>query len=271
MTPDEYAQLFLEDLELPNAEEKILDVDSISWNRAGYNIAGSPANLNLLRTLKNSFGRRIGLRRPTEEELVECEDKLKNPFLEDDEKIILQQNLEAMKRRMEIIPYLDPYDVRYTNFVAVPKPKFKAVMFCLMDVSGSMTEHMKDLAKRFYVILYRFLKVNYDKVDVVFIRHTHVASVVDEETFFYSPDTGGTVVSSGLKEVSREISEHYNPEEYNIYVAQVSDGDNTSSDDELTHKILTENILPHVQYYAYIETTREQVPGFINRSDSDLW
>ena len=59
-------------------------------------------------------------------------------------------------------------------------------MFCLMDVSGSMTEHMKDLAKRFYTLLYIFLKRRYRHVEIVFIRHTHEAQEVDEETFFHS-------------------------------------------------------------------------------------
>ncbi len=77
-------------------------------------------------------------------------------------------------------------------------------MFCLMDVSGSMTEHMKDLAKRFYALLYIFLKRRYRHVEIVFIRHTHEAKEVDEETFFHSPETGGTVVSTALDEMAAD-------------------------------------------------------------------
>ena len=99
--------------------------------------------------------------------------------------------------------------MRYKRFEATPKPVAQAVMFCLMDVSGSMTEHMKDLAKRFYVLLYIFLKRRYKNVDVVFIRHTHQASEVDEDTFFNSPETGGTVVSTALEEMQRVITERY--------------------------------------------------------------
>ena len=80
----------------------------------------------------------------------------------------------------------------------MPKPVAQAVMFCLMDVSGSMTEHMKDLAKRFYMLLYVFLKRRYRHVEIVFIRHTARAEEVDEETFFNGPDTGGTLVSTAL-------------------------------------------------------------------------
>ena len=133
-----------------------------------------------------------------------------------------------------MIPYIDPLDVRYKRFEAHPKPVAQAVMFCLMDVSGSMTEHMKDLAKRFYVLLYIFLKRRYKNVEVVFIRHTHQAQEVDEDTFFNSPETGGTVVSTALEEMQRVVAERYNPDTWNIYAAQASDGDNTASDNERT-------------------------------------
>ncbi len=169
--------------------------------------------------------------------------------------------------------YIDPLDVRYKRFEAMPRPVAQAVMFCLMDVSGSMTEHMKDLAKRFYVLLYIFLKRRYKHVDVVFIRHTHQAQEVDEDTFFHSPETGGTVVSTALEEMQRIVDERYNPDSWNIYAAQASDGDNTASDNDKTAALLTDSILPACQYYAYLEVGRDSEhfpPGFIRR-DSDLW
>ena len=146
-------------------------------------------------------------------------------------------------------------------------------MFCLMDVSGSMTEHMKDLAKRFYILLYIFLRRKYKRVEVVFIRHTHQAQEVDEDTFFHSPETGGTVVSTALEEMRRVVAERYSPDSWNIYAAQASDGDNTASDNERTANLLTHHILPVCQYYAYLEVGRDSEhfpPGFIRR-DSDLW
>ena len=118
--------------------------------------------------------------------------------------------------------------MRYRRFEPQPKPVAQAVMFCLMDVSGSMTEHMKDLAKRFFALLYLFLKRRYKHVDIVFIRHTHEAREVDEETFFYSPETGGTVVSTALEEMARIVDDRYPPDDWNIYAAQASDGDNTA-------------------------------------------
>ena len=118
--------------------------------------------------------------------------------------------------------------MRYKRFEPHPKPVAQAVMFCLMDVSGSMTEHMKDLAKRFYMLLYIFLAPQVQARGVVFIRHTHQAQEVDEETFFNSPETGGTVVSTALEEMRAVVAERYSPDDWNIYAAQASDGDNTA-------------------------------------------
>ena len=144
-------------------------------------------------------------------------------------------------------------DVRYRRLESNPKPIAKAVMFCLMDVSGSMNEHMKDLAKRFYSLLYLFLNRRYDHVDVVFIRHTHEAQEVDEQTFFYSRETGGTVVSTALFEMAKIIRDRYPVSDWNIYAAQASDGDNTSSDNAVVLAQLRDVILPICQYYAYVE------------------
>lgn len=277
LSQDEYVDLFLEDLELPDlAKRKVVDAEAHSLHRAGYAITGSPANLALGRTIRNSLSRRIALRRPKADEIARLEEEIEtlerngDPFGELPE---FRERLARTLRRTSLIPYIDPLDVRYKRFEAVPKPVAQAVMFCLMDVSGSMTEHMKDLAKRFYTLLYIFLKRRYKHVDVVFIRHTHQAQEVDEDTFFHSPETGGTVVSTALEEMIRVVSERYRPEDWNIYAAQASDGDNTSSDNDKTASLLTDQILPICQYYAYLEVGREGEsfpPGFARR-DSDLW
>lgn len=271
LTPSEWEKLFLDDLELPNREELIKDESSVSFVRAGYTMLGTPANMALIRSMKNSLGRRIGLHRPKEEELEELEDKLVNPFLEEDEKAQILFDIETMKSRMENIPWIDPFDVRYNNYIKDPKPRFQAVMFCLMDCSASMTEHMKDLAKRFYIYLYRFLRMKYDKVEVVFIRHTHHAEVVDEKTFFYSPETGGTIVSTAMIAMLEEIKNKYPPTEWNIYAAQCSDGDNSWNDNDRVSTLMTEQILPIISYYAYIETARSNDGWGYGRRDSDLW
>jgi len=277
LSRDEFIDLFLEDLELPDlAKRKVVNAEAVSWHRAGYSVSGSPANLALNRTVRNSLSRRIALRRPKPEELEDLRARIA-ALADDPEKAEdrqrLEEELERKLRRTGLIPYIDPIDVRYKRFDALPKPVAQAVMFCLMDVSGSMTEHMKDLAKRFYVLLYIFLKRRYKNVDVVFIRHTHQAQEVDEDTFFNSPETGGTVVSTALEEMQRVVEERYNPDAWNIYAAQASDGDNTASDNDKTASLLTDVILPVCQYYAYLEVGRDSEhfpPGFIRR-DSDLW
>jgi uncharacterized sporulation protein YeaH/YhbH (DUF444 family) len=280
LSRDEFVELFLEDLELPDlAKRKVKDAEAVSWQRAGYAVSGSPANLALMRTVRNGLSRRIALKRPKADELARLQEEIdeleSGPQDADtaDRVAALKAELDRKQRKLSLIPYIDPLDVRYRRFDPVPKPIAQAVMFCLMDVSGSMTEHMKDLAKRFYSLLYIFLRRRYKHVDVVFIRHTHVASEVDEDTFFHSPETGGTVVSTALEEMRRVVKERYDPDTWNIYAAQASDGDNTASDNERTARMLTEDILPVCQYYAYLEVGRDAEhfpPGFMRR-DSDLW
>jgi len=276
LSRDEFVDLFLEDLELPDlAKRKVVDAEQLSWHRAGYSVSGSPTNLALNRTVRNSLSRRIA-RRPKAEEIQRLRDEIAALSADEDaavQRMELEEQLRRALRRTSLIPYIDPLDVRYKRFESHPKPVAQAVMFCLMDVSGSMTEHMKDLAKRFYVLLYIFLKRRYKNVDVVFIRHTHQAQEVDEDTFFHSPETGGTVVSTALDEMQRIVEERYSPDAWNIYAAQASDGDNTASDNDRTANLLTNVILPACQYYAYLEVGRDSEhfpPGFIRR-DSDLW
>jgi uncharacterized protein len=277
LSRDEFVDLFLEDLELPDlAKRRVVDAEAVTWHRAGYSVTGSPANLALMRTVRNSLSRRIALKRPKPDDLQRLRDEIAALSPDGEEsarRLELEEELTRKLRRISVIPYIDPLDVRYRNFEAQPKPVAQAVMFCLMDVSGSMTEHMKDLAKRFYVLLYIFLKRRYKNVDVVFIRHTHQAQEVDEDTFFNSPETGGTVVSTALEVMQGIVAERYNPDSWNIYAAQASDGDNTASDNDKTAALLVDTVLPVCQYYAYLEVGRDSEhfpPGFIRR-DSDLW
>ena len=143
-------------------------------------------------------------------------------------------------------------------------------MFCLMDVSGSMTEHMKDLAKRFYTLLYVFLKRRYRHVEIVFIRHTDRAEEVDEDTFFHGPASGGTLVSSALQEMHDIVRSRFRPADWNIYAAQASDGDNSTSDGEVAGRLLTEMILPVSQFFAYLEVGEDAGLTF-EMPDSSLW
>jgi uncharacterized sporulation protein YeaH/YhbH (DUF444 family) len=234
LTDEEYLDLYLEDLELPDlAKRQIAGAKSVQWRQAGYSTSGPPSRISVPRTLRHSMSRRIALKRPKADEIVAMRDEIERLEREGgqfDELVKLRARLEEQLARTKRIPYIDPVDVRYRRLEANPKPIAKAVMFCLMDVSGSMNEHMKDLAKRFYSLLYLFLNRRYEHVDVVFIRHTHEASEVDEQTFFYSRETGGTVVSTALFKMQEIVRDRYPVDQWNIYAAQASDGDNTSSD-----------------------------------------
>jgi uncharacterized sporulation protein YeaH/YhbH (DUF444 family) len=256
LSAEEFLNLFLEDLELPDLERRKLSLtDSTGLRRAGYQRGGSPANLALTRTMRNALSRRMALKRPKPEEIERARQAATDAELGDDEEQseALRAELEALELRTRSIPYIDPIDIRYRRFEPSPRPIAQAVMFCVMDVSGSMTEHMKDIAKRFFMLLYVFLERRYKQVEIVFIRHTDEAREVDEKTFFESRETGGTRVSSALKETLRIIEERYPVADWNIYIAQASDGDNESGDSEKSLALMREGLLPLSQYFAYLE------------------
>lgn len=180
---------------------------------------------------------------------------------------------ERLAARSKRIAYIDPVDLRFNRFEARPLPTAQAVMFCLMDVSGSMTEDMKDLAKRFFLLLHMFLSRKYEHVEIVFIRHTSEAKEVDEDTFFHSRETGGTVVSTALAEMKRVVEDRFPLDQWNIYAAQASDGDNYASDSHTCLELLTGDILPICQYFAYVEVyDRRQAEIFHSSLNvSELW
>ncbi len=269
LSRDEFVDLFLDDLELPDlAKRKLAEAESEGIRRAGYATSGSPANISVSRTVSRALARRVALRRPRldtiaqlEAELAECDEARRAE---------LTAELEAMKAKARRIPFIDPIDIRYRRFETSPKPVAQAVMFCLMDVSGSMSEHMKDLAKRFYMLLYVFLKRRYRHVEIVFIRHTDRAEEVDEDTFFHGPASGGTLVSSALQAMHDIVRSRFRPADWNIYAAQASDGDNSISDGEVAGRLLTDMILPVSQFFAYLEVG--EAGGYtFDMPDSSLW
>jgi uncharacterized sporulation protein YeaH/YhbH (DUF444 family) len=255
LSPDEYKELFFEHLELPDECKKSLDQTTVfDFSRNGYTQSGSPANLDLRKSMKNSIGRRIAIKRPKPEEIAKLEQEIEERENQGLDVSELKDALAKLKKRTMMVPWIDPIDLRYVTFTKNPKPITKSVMFCLMDCSGSMNEQFKMLAKRFFKLLYMFLKTSkYEKVDIVFVRYTNIARVCNEEDFFYTTDSGGTVASTAFDEVVKLISEKYNPIDWNIYIAHASDGDNAMMDnDNLITNI--NKILGDIQYYCYIQT-----------------
>ena len=272
LSRDEFVDLFLDDLELPDlAKRRLAEAESEGLARAGYATTGSPANISISRTVSRALLRRVALRRPRATTIAELEAEIE--ALEEgneERRAELLAEITALKAKAKRIPFIDPIDIRYRRFESVPKPVAQAVMFCLMDVSGSMSEHMKDLAKRFYMLLYVFLKRRYRHVEIVFIRHTDRAEEVDEDTFFHGPASGGTLVSSALQAMHEIVRARFRPADWNIYAAQASDGDNSIADGEVTGRILTDLILPVSQFFAYLEVGEAGGHSF-EMPDSSLW
>jgi len=260
----EFLDFLFDDLELPNLHRRHLKGDSsFKYQKAGFSTDGTPAKLSVVRSLMASKARRIALTGGTRRELAAARVALEEARSGSDEVGVrrLKEEIELLERRLKRTPYLDTYDLRYNLHVKQPVPTSQAVMFCLMDVSGSMDQATKDIAKRFYLLLYLFLKRHYERTEVVFIRHHTTAKEVDEDEFFHSRETGGTVVSSALKLMEEVIRKRFPPGEWNIYGAQASDGDNWADDSPTCAKLLREAILPQSQYYAYVEITGHQHQG----------
>jgi uncharacterized sporulation protein YeaH/YhbH (DUF444 family) len=230
LTKEEFLNLYFEDLELPNfIKENLKKQTKFVLKRAGYTREGVPARLNLKKSFENALARRI-----------------------------------ANKKSKKKLPWLDDIDLRYNYFDKFPKPVKKAAMFCLMDVSGSMMENEKMLAKKFYILLYLFLEKMYEEVDVIFIRYHSTAREVDEETFFKATDTGGTNTSTAFELANDIINSRYSGGDVNLYVAHASDGDNWMEDYPHLIRSLQRDILPRIQYLAYLQVS-------IQRSQEDLF
>lgn len=263
LTRDEFLDIFFEELALPNLiKRQLARIDEYKRVRAGYTQSGVPTNINLVRSMRSAAGRRMAIGGPYRRRLRELQNELESLLDEaspdPDEVARLRHEIAVLRAKQEAIPFIDPFDLRYSNRVRIPQPSTQAVMFCLMDVSGSMDEATKQMAKRFFMLLYLFLNRNYEHIEVVFIRHHTIAEEVDEDTFFHSRETGGTIVSSALKLMYEIIQARYSSSMWNIYGAQASDGDNWDSDSPGCRELLAESILPVVQYFAYVEITEAE-------------
>jgi uncharacterized sporulation protein YeaH/YhbH (DUF444 family) len=258
LSKEEFMQVFFEGLALPHLLRTQMG-ETPEWrtHRAGYTRDGTPNNLHIVRSMRGALGRRLALGAAARRELEEKRQQLvmleRAPTGHESEIRTLRQEIQALEQRLKGIPYLDPLDLRFRGRVKTPVPTAKAVMFCLMDVSGSMDEDRKGLAKQFFILLYLFLTRHYEKIDIVFIRHHTQAQEVDEDTFFHATESGGTVVSSALELMQKILEQRYPTNEWNIYGAQASDGDNFTNDSGRCRDILVERLLPRCRYFAYVQ------------------
>ncbi len=260
ITQDEFLDFMFEGLALPNLIKRHLSgCDTFKTVRAGISSDGNPSRINIVRSLRAAHARRIALtgssRARLKAALAELAALREAGSTDQPSLARLEEEIAALRRRIDKVPFLDTFDLKYNLLSKQPNPSSKAVMFCLMDVSGSMTQATKDIAKRFFILLYLFLKRSYDKIEVVFIRHHTSAREVDEDEFFYSRETGGTIVSSALKLMQEIMQARYPVHEWNLYAAQASDGDNWNDDSPLCRDLLLRQIMPSMQYFSYVEVT----------------
>ncbi|HMS79758.1 MAG TPA: YeaH/YhbH family protein [Burkholderiaceae bacterium] len=280
LTREEFLEFFFEDMELPDlVKTQLAQIPQTKLKRGGYRSDGTPSNLSIVRTMRESLARRIALAAPYRQQLREVDEAIaaerrrlaaSTPVAppvqdapeaagaEDARLQALLAERERLLGRIARVPFIDEFDLRYNNRVPQPRPISQAVMMCIMDVSGSMDENRKDLAKRFFILLHLFLTRHYERIEIVFIRHHTTAAVVDEDGFFHSRESGGTLVSSALELAVETIKERFPLEQWNVYVAQASDGDNWESDCPKCHELLVNELLPRVQYYTYVEIDAAQ-------------
>jgi uncharacterized sporulation protein YeaH/YhbH (DUF444 family) len=269
LSREEFMQIFFDDLELPRlARTEFGRTHRQKSIRVGFAKTGVPANLAVIRTMTQALARRIALAGGLMRSTLALEDEFAMATAVGDagQAAVLYAELDRMERRRDGIPFLDDPDLRYRNRVWRPEPIAKAAMFCLMDVSASMDEEKKDLAKRFFTLLYLFLTRKYEQVELVFIRHTDDAEEVDEDTFFHDQRSGGTVVYSALELADKIRSERY-ATGWNVYAAQASDGDAFGADPARSARFLREKLMPAVRYYTYLELSS---PSMSERP-SALW
>lgn len=143
-------------------------------------------------------------------------------------------------------------DFRYRARKSAPKPDSSAVVFHMMDVSGSMGRDQKDVVRIQAFWIDTWLRRQYKNLDVVYIVHDAAARVVDQHTFFHLRESGGTKISSAYELCLAQIQERYRPEDWNVYPFHYSDGDNWSArDTETCVNLLADEILPRVNQFCY--------------------
>jgi len=199
ITLEEAISYLFEDLELPDLERKrfhIIESERLMKPR-GVKLLGIRPRLNRRWTMKEHIRRKIA------------------SHVEEEERFPFHDN-----------------DLRYNRIVVDVKEHSNAVVFCVMDTSGSMDITKKYLARSFYFLLYQFVHRRYQNVELVFIAHHTEAKEVDENDFFHRGESGGTMISSGYKKALEIIKERYHPSLWNIYAFHCSDGDNFTEDNQ---------------------------------------
>ncbi|HEX2583860.1 MAG TPA: DUF444 family protein [Steroidobacteraceae bacterium] len=227
---DDIVDWLWEEMQLPNLKARVGKAEETDWMREGWDKKGARSRLDRRRSLR-----------------------------------------EAVKRRAVQPggPNFSDDDLRFRQLNQREQPSIQAVVFLLMDVSGSMTDADRKLAKTFFFWAIQGLKRQYRHLDTVFVAHTTEAFEFDEEKFFQVSGTGGTVTSTGLNKVQEIINERYSPSRYNIYLFYASDGDNYPEDRGIASDALKE-IASVASYSGYIEVA-SSTPQHLNTEVGQLF
>ena len=263
LSNDEFVNILFEDLELPHMISKEnKSVQRFELTRSGYTNDGNPTQMNLEKSMVNSIGRKIALKTPKLRKIKELEAELET-CKDEERRVEIEEEIRKLRIRANAVAFVDPVDLRYNNFSKKPAPISQAVVFFIMDVSASMTQEHKDLAKRFFMLLNLFVSRKYKRVDCIFIKHHIQATECSEDEFFNNRENGGTIVSSAFKLAKEIIDDRYSPNEWNLYFSQASDGDNWDNDNEELLDIISTDILPITQYFSYIQVGQKR-HGYYN-------
>jgi uncharacterized protein len=142
-------------------------------------------------------------------------------------------------------------DKQYKSWQVTHVPESNAVIFYMMDVSGSMGDEQKELVRTTAFWIDTWLRSQYRTIESRYITHDAAAREVDQETFYKTRESGGTAISSAYRLCADLVEQHYSPMDWNIYTFHFSDGDNLLSDNEQCFQILKEDLLPKVNLFCY--------------------
>jgi uncharacterized protein len=249
ITIDELIGYLFEDLKLPDIDKKKLSELECekSFRNLGYQNKGIPPRLAKRRSVVEKIKRK--------QAFIRCKDLLQSSE-SGNESVTGDGSLSRIEQEIQRFPFVED-DLRYHRIKETRKKDFNAVVICIMDVSGSMDQTKKYMARSFYFLLYQFLRLKYSNVEVVFVAHTTTAREVSEMEFFHKGESGGTYISSGYEKALEIIEQRYNPENWNIYAFHCSDGDNWTEDNKKAVKF-AQKLCETCNLFGYGEI----VPGY---------
>jgi uncharacterized sporulation protein YeaH/YhbH (DUF444 family) len=273
----EFFDVFFEDCELPDLQEtNEKDLPEAMWKPAGFQKEGNAAQLSVVRSYRNAIGRRRALTSDSRAELEE--------LLEELEKLdeILEGNplnavasakwkeltlrVEELQTKISATPMFEKVDLRYRKSEKVQIKTADAALIMIMDISGSMDEEKKRTARKLFSLQYAFIKRKYPNTDLVFIYHTDTAEEVNEEEFFTTRKSGGTIVSPALQLAETIIKSRYDTRQTNIYLSYVSDGDNWDPDNAKVMEVMEGGLLNRLRHAVYAQVGNSYMPSMYGAS-----